>query len=89
MASKICNRCKEEKYFSEFYSYTNGNYKSICKQCENHNKSKTELFKCETCNMIIRQKNKTTHMNSYRHQKCRFWSEEYDTEKLQNQNRRR
>ncbi len=65
MTQKTCNRCKQEKYFSEFYSYTNGIYKSICQDCENHNKSKSELYECEICNMTIRWKNKKCHEETY------------------------
>jgi hypothetical protein len=34
-------------------------------------------------------KNKSSHLNSYRHQKNRFWNQQYDSEKLQIQNKRK
>ncbi len=74
MTQKTCDRCKQEKYFVEFYSHTHGNYNSICKECENHNKSNSVLYESETCNMAIRQKNKKNHEESYRNQKNRFWN---------------
>jgi len=50
----------KEKIFNEFYTYTNGSYNSICKNCEN-NSSKTELYECNICGMILRQRNKKKH----------------------------
>jgi hypothetical protein len=88
MGDKICNRCGEEKFFNDFYTYTNGGYKRICKRCENTNKSKDELYTCNDCGIVIRIRNKNRHENSYRHQHCRFWNERYDSSRLQKQNKR-
>jgi hypothetical protein len=43
---KICNRCGLEKNETDFYKYTNANYKQICKDCENHSSCKYELYCC-------------------------------------------
>jgi hypothetical protein len=96
---RVCIRCKIEKDIKDFYKYTakgvsssnytkKGNYKSICAYCENHNISKYELYKCEICNMDIRKVYKRRHEKSYRHQQCRFWDKQYDSSRLQMQNRR-
>jgi hypothetical protein len=86
--TQTCNRCIQEKSLHDFYSYTNRGYKSICKQCENTNSSKYELWYCQDCDMTIRQRCKTKHLKSNRHTKCRFLNETYDYEKLQKQNKR-
>ena len=86
---QICNRCNQEKSIHDFYSYTNGGYKRICKRCENTNKSKYELWYCDDCGITIRQRYKTKHLNSKRHLHCYFWNERYDSERLQKQNKRR
>ena len=86
---QICNRCNQEKSIHDFYSYTNGGYKSICKRCENTNKSKYELYECNKCGLIIRQRNKKKHEESHRHLYYYFWGEQYDSERLQKQNKRK
>ena len=83
---KTCNRCEIEKNINDFYTYNNGSIKSICKKCENTNKSKRELYTCEDCGMTLRLRFKNKHENSYRHQHCRFWNEQYDSNRLQLQN---
>ena len=86
--NRLCHRCRVEKYENDFYTFTNGDYKRICKQCENTNASKYELYTCEVCYMIIRKRNKRKHENSYRHQHCKFWCHTYDSNRLQPQHRR-
>ena len=92
---RICHRCNIEKIETDFYKYTsrssvktNGNYKQICKHCENHNNSKYELYTCNICSIVIRKKNKIKHENSYRHTKNYFWNQSYDSSRLQLQNKR-
>jgi hypothetical protein len=85
---RICNRCNIKKSIHDFYTYTNTIlYKSTCKDCENTNLSKLELWYCEVCEITIRQRCKTRHLNSIRHTKCRFFNEKYDYNRLQKQNK--
>ena len=88
MPLRTCNRCEIEKSIYDFYTYTNGGYKCICKQCENGNKSKYKLWHCEICNETIRQRFMNKHLNSQKHLYCYFWNEEYDSSRLQKQCKR-
>jgi hypothetical protein len=75
---RVCHRCEIEKDITAFYKYSkSGKYKSICANCENHNKSKYELFKCEICSIEIRKANKKTHEKSNHHLQCYFWNKQY------------
>ena len=83
MEKRVCNICNIEKYKSEFY--TN---RAHCKTCHNHCEYKLELYKCEVCNITIRKVKKKKHDKSKRHQKCLFFNEQIDENRLQKQNRR-
>jgi hypothetical protein len=85
---QICRRCYELKDINEFYKYTNGMYKHICKKCENTNFSRYELYTCKICNIVIRKRNQSKHEKSYRHLYCKFWNVNYDSNNLQKQNKR-
>jgi hypothetical protein len=85
---KYCNRCGIEKSINDFYLYTNGTLKSICKSCENTGPSKYTLWHCEDCDITIRKRFKTKHLNSKRHLHCYFLGEKYNSENLQIQNQR-
>jgi hypothetical protein len=85
---KTCNRCGTEKTIADFYLYTNGTLKSICKRCENTSFSKCKLWYCEDCGINIRQMKRTRHLKSKRHLHCYFTENKYNSENLQKQNKR-
>ena len=72
------------KNMNEFYT---GRVR--CIDCHNHCEYKLELYKCEICNITIRKVYKSRHDKSRRHYLCRFYSEEFDADRLQKQNQRR
>lgn len=84
---KKCKRCDTEKRLSEFNYYTTGALKSICKWCEISNFNK--LWYCEVCDLLIRQKHNTRHLNSKRHLICYFTGGKYNYKNLQIQNKRK
>ena len=53
---KICNRCNTERNENEFYTYTYGLKKSICKYCEKI--ASTTLWTCDICMITIRKKHR-------------------------------
>ena len=84
---KQCNKCKVEKDVDDFYKYTTGLRKSICKEWEKISRDK--LWTCPICEITIRLRYKNRHENhSQAHVKCRMMEEPY-YKILQPQNRRR
>jgi hypothetical protein len=86
---KKCNRCDTEKLITDFYKYTNGGSKSICKRCEITSFNKYKLWYCEDCGLNIRHKKKALHLKTKRHLRCYFTGEKYNSENLQKQNKRK
>lgn len=61
--TKNCNKCKTEKSINDFYFYVTGKNKAICKECEIKYQD-NELFTCESCQISIRNRNKSKHEKS-------------------------
>jgi hypothetical protein len=80
---RVCNRCGIIKEITEFYTH-----RSHCITCHNHCEYKLELYPCHVCNIVIRKAHKNKHEKSRRHQKCWFFNEQFDADRLQKQNSR-
>ena len=85
--TRKCHRCGIEKSNNDFYLYDKCIIKSICKSCENTNPSKYKLWYCEDCDITIRKRCKTKHLNSNIHLYCYFHGVKYNLEYLRKQNK--
>lgn len=91
MSSEIkkCNRCEVDKTITDFYKYTKGIIKSICKRCEMKSPARYILWHCVDCDLIIRHRYKVQHLKTKRHLLCYFTNEKYIQKNLQKQNTRK
>ena len=75
--SKQCHKCQVEKDILDFYKYSTGQSKSICKQCCSLYKQ-LKLWSCPICELTIRRRCKNRHENySQAHVKCLMMGEPY------------
>jgi hypothetical protein len=74
---------------SDFYCYSNGTKKAICKECEKTTGSKMELSTCRICDIVIRKTGIKKLEKSKRYEYARFCNVSYDYYRLPLQMRRR
>src|SRR5438093_12935213 len=84
---RSCHKCQIEKNSENFYNYSTGLRKWICKECEKISRDK--LWTCPICEITIRSRCRNRHENYSRaHVKCQMKCEPY-YKILQPQNRRK
>ncbi len=89
MNGKVCTTCNIEKDSEfDFYRYSNGTKKAICKKCEKTTAYKMGLSTCPICEITIRKTSLKKHEKSERHENVKFSNVSYDYDRLPRQMRR-
>ncbi len=90
MNGKVCTTCNIEKDSEfDFYRYSNGTKKAICKECEKTTANKMELATCPICDIVIRKASMKRHEKSKCHENVKFSNVSYEYNRLPQQMRRK